>query len=117
VTTLYEELQPLAAEVEGARDAVVEAARGWCGGGGKAGEEEQLREAVKKLDEAQMALGLKTARLLLTKPFELVEALKGEPESLPDKYATSGPFANTEPPPAPPHPPSSIGPWGKKRDE
>lgn len=63
MTSLYEELHPLALQVEEARTGVVEAARLHL----KDQDEAFLAEMVHALEEAQMALGLKTAQLLLSR--------------------------------------------------
>ena len=113
MTTLLEELQPIALQVEEARTAVVDAAREWCREG-KAGAEEALKEAVKGLDEIQMALGLKTAQLLLN-PTPLRE-VKEHPlaEPLARQFQEEHGLL---PPPAPPRPDTVGSAWTKRRTE
>jgi len=102
---LWDELQPLAEELETARELVVEAARKQVGKNDHGGATE-LVDAVDELDKVQMALGLKTAQLLLKRG-----QAKGVEVDEPDIPS----FLAQHPPAAPVIPPGAkLGPWSKK---
>lgn len=88
--SFWEELQALTAEYEQAKDSVVEQARAFCYDSAAEPEPDTLEAAVKALDQAQLALGMKTAQLVR----QIVAAGgKGEPAppGLPDELAPAEP--------------------------
>jgi hypothetical protein len=84
---LWDELAPLAEELETARELVVEAARKQVAKADHGGATE-LVDAVAQLDQVQMALGLKTAQLLLKRGKERGEEIPDSPlaEALANQY-------------------------------
>src|SRR5258706_14715766 len=85
MTSLYDELHPLALQVEEARTKVVEAARAVVKANSwDSDDTKDLREGVKSLEEVQLALGLKTAQLLLSRPSGGPETVAGMEALMPD---------------------------------
>jgi hypothetical protein len=108
VTSLWDELHPLAEQVEAARSHVVDAAREhMCGDIDNGG----LKKAIGDLDKVQMLLGLKTAQLLLSRQGAGPPSVAGQEEFMREEPEPQVELRGTKQPQ-----PGHVGPWGRKRE-